>query len=177
MPIPVSCTMLTKCIRNCNWLFCLYFLQLQAIILCLFLSVYFLFSFSMAGDERKRNQRNPKGPPKPCIVSASHHNMDITKWKESDMKMCLDEYKRQLEATNNIKELMNRVEIARMFGISPSPLHHRVSLSKSSHWVNKWQHASRDLTNPVSLNFGCLQRCHTKPVCHIPLQLVITLIT
>ena len=138
MPIPISHTMLTKCIRNFNWQFCLYFLQLQAIFLCLFLSVYFLFSFSMAGDERKRKQRNPKGPSKPHTVGASHHNMDVNKWKELDMKMCLDEYKRQLAAANNTKELMNRVEIARMFGISPSTLHHRVSLSKSSCRVDRW---------------------------------------
>ena len=105
------------------------FLQLQAIILCLFLSVYFLFSFGMAGDEKKRKWRNPKGPPKPHTVGASHCSMDINKWKESDMKMYLDKYKRQLAATNNIKELVNRAEIARIFGISPCTLHHRVSLS------------------------------------------------
>ena len=70
------------------------------------------------------------------------------------MKMCLDEYKRQLAAANNIKELVNKAEIARMFGISPSTLHHRVSLSKSSYLLDGWQHASGGKRCPHVLKTG-----------------------
>ena len=95
MPVPIPHTMLTQCIQNCNWQFHLYFLKLQAIILCLFLPIYFLFSFGMAGDDRKRKHGKPKGPPKPQTVGASHREKDVNQWKENDMKMCIEEYKRQ----------------------------------------------------------------------------------
>ena len=133
---------------NSNWQFHLYFLKLQAIILCLFLPIYFLFSFSMAGDDRKRKYRKPKGPPKPQTVGASHREKDVNQWKENDMKMCIEEYKRQLAVANNIKALVNRAQIAKSFGISPSTLLHRVSHSKSSCHIEGWCHASGGKRHP-----------------------------
>ena len=81
----------------------------------------------MAGDERKRKCQKLKGPPKCQTVGASHREKDVNQWKETDMKMCLEEYKRQFAVANNIQELVNRAEIAKMFGISPSTLHHSVN--------------------------------------------------
>ena len=70
------------------------------------------------------------------------------------MKMCLDKYKRQLEAANNITALINRAEIAESFGISPFTLHHRVSTSMLSCHVEGWHHVSGGKRHPHVLKKG-----------------------
>ena len=62
----------------------------------------------MVGDDRKRKHQKPKGPPKPQTVGASHREKDVNQWEENNMKMCIEEYKRQLAVANNIKALVNR---------------------------------------------------------------------
>ena len=60
----------------------------------------------------------------------------------------------QLAVANNIKELVNRADIAKMFSISPSTLYHRVSMSKSSHYVKGWHHAGGCKRCPCVLKKG-----------------------
>ena len=108
----------------------------------------------MAGNERKRKHQKPKGPPKPQTVGASHRDKDINQWEENDMRMCLDEYKRQLAVANNITALVKRAQIVKSFGISPSTLYHRVSTTKSSHHVEGWHHASGGKRHPCMLIKG-----------------------
>ena len=141
--------MLTEYIQNHYWALSLHIFRLQAVIFPYFAAhllifVSLLFSSDIMGDDKKKQrQRPPKGLVKPRTVGESHHNNDVNQWKEPVMKQCIDEYYRELAANNNIPAAINRVDITKKYGISPSKLHHQVSTSKSSQQVLGYKHASR----------------------------------
>ena len=97
---------------------------------------------------RKRHRRPYKGPAKGRTVGVSHWNKDVNQWQEEMMKGCIEEYYAQLAANNNIAAAVNRAEIMKKYGISPSTLHHRVSKSKSS------RHTSGRKRQPCKFSVG-----------------------
>ena len=126
----------------------------------------------MPGEKPKKWCRRPcKGPAKKRTVGSSHRNTDVNKWKEHMMKRCIEEYYAKLAANNNIAAAVNRAEIAKKYGISPSTLHHRVSKSKSSRQVPGYKHASGGKRQPRKFSVGkCTSSYATSVSCEIKLR-------